>query len=252
MSIIAHRGYSYKYRENTLCAIREAIKKNVECVEVDINLIDNTNEYIIWHDRIDKETLCKLDEGEEHKICSLDNFINFLKFELENLMKNNKLKLLLDLKFDEDELSTFMKNEFDKIYSVIDKIDNLTLILQTSVMNGFQKYECINNRDKQKLMTSYLYCPEDGKLKNKQFWKYYEYLKISIFGIDMSYLANIDEIMLNIYQINLFNYFIIKIQLFIYKLFGFPMNINVYTINNKLVIKLLQLIGVNGIVTDDP
>jgi glycerophosphoryl diester phosphodiesterase len=49
MKCIAHRGYSRKYRDNTIEAIREAIHREYDGVEIDVQLCE-TGELVLFHD----------------------------------------------------------------------------------------------------------------------------------------------------------------------------------------------------------
>ena len=49
MKCIAHRGYSLKYRDNSIEAIREAIHREYDGVEIDIQLC-GTREIVLHHD----------------------------------------------------------------------------------------------------------------------------------------------------------------------------------------------------------
>lgn len=49
MKCIAHRGYSRKYKDNTIEAIREAIHREYDGVEIDVQLCE-TGELVLFHD----------------------------------------------------------------------------------------------------------------------------------------------------------------------------------------------------------
>jgi glycerophosphoryl diester phosphodiesterase len=49
MKCIAHRGYSLKYRDNSIEAIREAIHREYDGVEIDVQLCE-TGELVLFHD----------------------------------------------------------------------------------------------------------------------------------------------------------------------------------------------------------
>lgn len=49
MKIIAHRGFSSLYPENTMLAFKKAYEKGVYAIELDVHLSKN-NELIIIHD----------------------------------------------------------------------------------------------------------------------------------------------------------------------------------------------------------
>ena len=49
MKCIAHRGYSLKYKDNSVQAIKEALFRGYDGVEIDIQLCD-TGEIVVFHD----------------------------------------------------------------------------------------------------------------------------------------------------------------------------------------------------------
>ena len=49
MKCIAHRGYSIRYRDNSIEAIREAIHREYDGVEIDVQLCE-TGELVLFHD----------------------------------------------------------------------------------------------------------------------------------------------------------------------------------------------------------
>ena len=49
MLYIAHRGYSLKYKDNTVAGIREAIRRNYDGVEIDVQLCKD-DKLVLYHD----------------------------------------------------------------------------------------------------------------------------------------------------------------------------------------------------------
>ena len=49
MKCIAHRGYSIKFRDNSIEAIREAVHREYDGVEIDVQLC-GTGEIVLHHD----------------------------------------------------------------------------------------------------------------------------------------------------------------------------------------------------------
>ena len=49
MKYIAHRGYSIKYRDNSIEGIREAIHREYDGVEIDVQMCE-TGELVLYHD----------------------------------------------------------------------------------------------------------------------------------------------------------------------------------------------------------
>ncbi|MDH5464448.1 MAG: glycerophosphodiester phosphodiesterase [Thiovulaceae bacterium] len=106
MKIIAHRGYSEKYLENTLQAFEEAVNADVDMIELDVRL-SKDGTAMIFHDKslkrlsgmkdsietltIDELALVTLEdkEGNSHTIPRLDEVITLV---------NGRCKLILELK----------------------------------------------------------------------------------------------------------------------------------------------------------
>jgi glycerophosphoryl diester phosphodiesterase len=73
MKYVAHRGYSLKYRDNSLEAIREAIVRKYDGIELDVQLCAS-GEVVLFHDvYVDNHFISELtlDELKERDICSL-------------------------------------------------------------------------------------------------------------------------------------------------------------------------------------
>lgn len=244
MSIIGHRGYSSKYRENTIEAFNQAIIHNFDGIELDINLTTDTNKYIIWHNSVSEKQIVESNtdfEKKEHIIC-YDDFVKYIGSEqFNNLIKNNisnrkcKFKILLDIKLNKKELKIFMIECFQKYFDKVKNKDNIITIIQTSIPNGFHK-----THNKDKLRISYLYHGQT-----------YEWWKSFFFGIDMSYIYGADEIMYDYKNLNILNIIIIKIQLAMFQVMGLPYKINFYTVNNKHIAALLRFLFSCSIISDD-
>ena len=55
MKVIAHRGYSAKYAQNTLEAFEQALKLEIDAIEFDVHQVEN--EFIVFHDfKLDRLT----------------------------------------------------------------------------------------------------------------------------------------------------------------------------------------------------
>lgn len=103
MKIIAHRGFSEKYPENTLLAYEKAIEVGVDGIDVDLRL-SRDEKVIVFHDSnlkritgVDKEPevlnlneLQSLDAGEEEVIPSLDQVLKLV---------NARTTLILEIKY---------------------------------------------------------------------------------------------------------------------------------------------------------
>ena len=73
MKYVAHRGYSLKYRDNSVEAIREAIVRKYDGIELDVQLCAS-GELVLFHDvYVDNHFISELtlDELKERDICSL-------------------------------------------------------------------------------------------------------------------------------------------------------------------------------------
>ncbi len=106
MKIIAHRGFSEKYPENTLLAFEKAIELGVDGIETDLRL-SLDGKAIVFHDKtlkriaqIDKtpesltlDQLKTLDAGKGETIPSLDELLE---------LTNAKTTLILEIKYSPD------------------------------------------------------------------------------------------------------------------------------------------------------
>jgi len=93
MRYIAHRGYSIRYRDNSIEAIHEAVSRKYDGIELDIQLCA-TGEIVLFHDvYVDSKFVCdmNLDEVKNHNICTL-------KDVYEHVPEIRDTILLLDIK----------------------------------------------------------------------------------------------------------------------------------------------------------
>ena len=91
---IAHRGYSFKYKDNNLKSFIEAINNNFDIIEMDLQLNKN-NEIVIYHDLFYKEKLIRNlsnNKIKKYNILTLKDF--FKSFDYINV------KIIFDLKGD--------------------------------------------------------------------------------------------------------------------------------------------------------
>ena len=56
MKVMAHRGYSGKYPENTMLAFEEAAKTGADGIELDVQLTKDGQVVVIHDERIDRTT----------------------------------------------------------------------------------------------------------------------------------------------------------------------------------------------------
>ena len=110
MKYIAHRGYSLKYKDNSIEAIREAIHRDYDGVEIDVQLC-GSGELVLYHDiYIEGEYISDLNIGRvrELGICTLQDVY-------EQIPEIRQVLLILDIKGSDlnivKSLCTFYKNE---------------------------------------------------------------------------------------------------------------------------------------------
>lgn len=75
MKVIAHRGYSLQFRDNSKEAIKEAIHREYDGVEIDVQLCA-TGEIVLYHDvYLGNHFICdmSLDTLREHGVCTLQD-----------------------------------------------------------------------------------------------------------------------------------------------------------------------------------
>ena len=71
MKYIAHRGYSLKYKDNSIEAIREAIHRDYDGVEIDVQLC-GSGELVLYHDiYIEGEYISDLNIGRVRELGDL-------------------------------------------------------------------------------------------------------------------------------------------------------------------------------------
>tara|TARA_B100000768_G_scaffold59893_1_gene57884 strand:+ start:642 stop:1265 length:624 start_codon:yes stop_codon:yes gene_type:complete len=93
MKYIAHRGYSLKYRDNSVEAIREAVVRKYDGIELDVQLCAS-GEVVLFHDvYVDNHFISELtlDGLKEYDICSLKDVYHKIP-EIKDVL------ILLDIK----------------------------------------------------------------------------------------------------------------------------------------------------------
>jgi len=93
MKIIAHRGYSLKYKDNSIESIKGAIDREYDGVEIDVQLC-RTGELVLYHDiYIEKEFVCEmsLEYLRSLGVCSLQDVY-------DNVPEIRQTLLLIDIK----------------------------------------------------------------------------------------------------------------------------------------------------------
>ena len=87
MKFVAHRGFSLKHKDNSVIAIREAVDRNYDGVEIDVQLC-KSGELILYHDiYIDNSFVSDLTykELKTKCVCSLPEVYNHVP-ELNNTL----------------------------------------------------------------------------------------------------------------------------------------------------------------------
>ena len=102
---IAHRGYSEKYKDNTLESFHKAIENNFDMIEMDIQLCKN-NIIIIFHDNHYDDKFIRDMTLEE--IQNKDSDIITLEYFFKNF-EYKKIKIYLDMK-GSNSLTSYLYN----------------------------------------------------------------------------------------------------------------------------------------------
>ena len=135
MQIIAHRGASFLEPENTLRAVKKAIKMGANFVEVDVRM-SKDNELVIMHDPdVDRtangngfvkdytlQELKKLDAGQEETIPTLDEIISCVK---------DRIGLVIEIKEPGTEVKVLEKINENNLENVM-----LTSFYHKSIKNA--------------------------------------------------------------------------------------------------------------------
>ena len=122
MKVFAHRGFSYKYPENTLLAFKEALKLDIYGIELDVHK-SKDGKLVIIHDEDIKRTFNGEGKVKDYTFEELRNFkcnkegfennddckISLLE-DVFNLIKDKDIVLNIEIKNDVAE----MKNVFAK------------------------------------------------------------------------------------------------------------------------------------------
>lgn len=132
--LIAHRGYSYKETENTLSAIKLALKKDFYGIELDIHLTKD-NVFVINHDfdtkRLGNKNLVIKDVNyndlKDVKLLDINNKNNYIHniIKLEealNLINKHNKYSVIEIK------PLFNEKEITKFYNLIKKYKNIIVI----------------------------------------------------------------------------------------------------------------------------
>ena len=201
---IAHRGYSSKFRENTMRSFIAALNKKFDMIELDIQLC-RSGEIVVYHDLTIKDykiidlTLTELKEIDKDLI-TLDEF--FRKID------SFKIKIFLDVKgFSEIvyPLKKFLINSVYKIYlpNIFISSFNLEIVemMKTYPMSfklGFTTCNVLTDKVKNQLIDNIDFVCIDYSVINKKDIHYLKSKKILVFSctckndLILSYLKNFD------------------------------------------------------------
>ena len=116
MKCIAHRGYSLRYRDNSIEAISEAIYREYDGVEIDVQLCQ-TGELVLYHDiYLDHQFVCdiSLRDLRDRGVCTLNDVY-------EQVPRIRETLLIVDIKGNDlsvvNALKEFYKNEsLDEVF----------------------------------------------------------------------------------------------------------------------------------------
>lgn len=231
MIIFAHRGYTMKYPENTMTAFRKAVENGAKAIETDVQMTKD-GRLVLTHDENVKrctgiDTLVKELTFEE--IRKLD-FSYKSKFKDAKEEKIPELKeLLIFCKENNILLNLELKNS-EVLY------ENIELLTKNEVENyGNQDlviYSSFNHDSVRKMIDLSM---NAAPLLDREIPNLAEYLKnMRTRGVHPG-LRKLDENTVRaISYLKKENYFI-----------------NIYTINDVSIAKELDILGVDGIFTDD-
>ena len=77
--LIAHRGYSSKFKDNSLDAFKNALSIGFDMIELDVNVC-KSGELVIYHDTIiEYQNIqdCSLEELNKYDIITLDTYFSW-------------------------------------------------------------------------------------------------------------------------------------------------------------------------------
>jgi glycerophosphoryl diester phosphodiesterase len=151
MKYIAHRGYSLKYRENTVIAIQEAIRNNYDGVEIDVQLC-KSGEIILYHDiYIDNYFVCDLTYTELS-----DKGVYSLQEVYEQIPELEHTLLIVDIKGNNlaicNTIELFYRNKSTEKVFFCSFNRNLVFNLPTTFLKG-ATFESTFTRDEYDIVT---------------------------------------------------------------------------------------------------
>ena len=189
---IAHRGYSYLEKDNTISAFKLAIEAQFDIIETDIQLC-KSGEIIVYHDTFIESNL--ISDLTLNQIISYDKTIITLN-ELLKLIDLNLMKLYLDIKGDEkiiDVLLKFLKNNvfnfknmyigsFNRRHLDLLKKTNLGLKLGFITENKFIYQDSYNSNELDILLDGIYFISVNWSMLDFKLIDYCHYRNILVFA----------------------------------------------------------------------
>jgi glycerophosphoryl diester phosphodiesterase len=131
--LIAHRGYSDKFKDNSLQSFMNALDKGFDMIELDINIC-KSGEIVVYHDLL---IGCKniqqysLEELKQYDIITLDTYFKW---------NNNRILSYLDVKGNEiviDKLIQYLQNntfiDLSKLYVASFDFDQVIVLIKSKL-----------------------------------------------------------------------------------------------------------------------
>mmetsp|Transcript_15216 Transcript_15216/g.18458 ORF Transcript_15216/g.18458 Transcript_15216/m.18458 type:complete len:268 (+) Transcript_15216:78-881(+) len=155
--VIAHRGYSEKFPENTLAAVRGALKIGVDQIEIDVQLSSDGHVIVMHDNKVNRTTNGKgyvsaltlaelkvLDAGgwkdESFAGEKIPTFEEILKLIVDKKQNPKGTKLLVELKFDWITCSGLLRpinGLVEEVVSVVQKMKAQELVIVQSFLEEY-------------------------------------------------------------------------------------------------------------------
>lgn len=255
MIIIAHRGFSKKFPENTILSIKESVKLGLKFVEVDVSLTKENIPILIHDETLDRTTslkgrvssvsfdeLIKTDAGswkgknfKDEKIPSLEKVLEYIS-TLKDVTLNLEIKKeCYKKKLNGVSIETHILDLLKKY-----KLKNRVIIssFKFEILQEFRKLDS-------NLKISIL--PMDNEIYSGKVSQYIEKIKPHSVNFSLEVISSLlykDKISEK--QIDYLR------ELFLSLRIQKKIKIFIYTVNNPKQIELLKSFGVHGIFTDEP
>lgn len=131
--LIAHRGYSSKFKDNSLEAFKNALSIGFDMIELDVNVC-KSGELIIYHDTIieDKNIQnCSLEELNKYNIITLDTYFSWNNNRIPSYLdiKGNKKVMFLLIKYLKN--NTFI--DLSKLYIGSFDFEQISMLIESKL-----------------------------------------------------------------------------------------------------------------------